>query len=151
MILAFVAFIFVILAIFFRYLSIRYNTILQKRRMQAIDDASPYKKAQKKPAARTGDDFRSKDKGLEKIRQERDQQYAMVQKYNPNGIDEPSKDNSEIVAIAEPVGRWTRFVTQQKMGWLIAMQGLKGKDTFWQNLIKAQAGSSRGQNQGKGR
>lgn len=45
----------------------------------------------------------------------------------------------EIVGIAEPIGKWTKFVTSQKLNWLSAMVGAKvDSDQFWQNMIKAQ-------------
>ncbi len=131
--------------LFLKYLAIKYNNAMQKRRMNAIDQESPYRKAKRNALPKLTDDFRSKDRGLEKIRQERE--YGAVEKYNTNEVQD--LDSKEIVGIAEPVGRWTKFVTQQKMGWLIAMQGLKGKGTFWQNIIKAQASSSRGHSKGR--
>jgi hypothetical protein len=137
--------------LFLRYLATHYQALRQRNRIKQINAASPYKNTCPKPHAKLTDDFRSKDRGLEKIRLERERQYGIAQKYDPLGLQKSEQETTEIVGIAEPIGRWTRFVTQQKMGWLIAMQGLKGKDTFWRNLIKAQASTSRGQNQSKGR
>lgn len=48
-------------------------------------------------------------------------------------------EETKIVGIAEPVGKWTKYVTNQKISWLQAMVGSKMEsDSFWQNMIKAQ-------------
>ena len=50
-----------------------------------------------------------------------------------------TSEEQEIVGIAEPIGKWTKFVTLEKLSWLRAMVGTKAdSDRFWQNMIHAQ-------------
>ena len=79
-------------------------------------------------------DFRMRDKKTEmQLYQEK------VEKVN----ELKNTEEVEIVDIAKPIGKWTAFVTQQKMGWLQAMVGSKVEsDQFWQNMIKAQQQAS---------
>ena len=76
------------------------------------------------------DDFQSRDKKQElKLATEID--------YKKTGMKVAEK--AKIVGIAEPIGKWTRHVTSQKISWLQAMVGSKvDSESFWQNMIKAQ-------------
>ncbi|MDF3047606.1 MAG: hypothetical protein K0R73_724 [Candidatus Midichloriaceae bacterium] len=153
-------FLFIILAIsaialicvmiFLNYLASYYQVRQRKKRLDAIDKGSPYRK-QKPAPIKPDKDFLSKDRGLEKIKEERE--IAGVTKYNPNGNElESNKEQDVIVGVAEPVGIWSKFIMKQKIGFIIAMGGLQGnkKGGFWTNLIKAQA-ASRGKGASKGR
>ena len=140
----------VVVMVFFSYLATYYRVKESKRRLAAIDKGSPYRR-HKPPPIKTDKDFLSKDRGLEKMKEEREA--AGVTKYNPDGQElETSQEQDMIVGVAEPVGIWSKFIMKQKMGFIIAMGGLQGnkKGGFWTNLIKAQA-ASRGKGQGQGR
>jgi hypothetical protein len=135
--------------LFFNYLATYYRLKDSKRRLAAIDQGSPYKKRKPPPVKPTKETL-SKDRGLEKLKEERE---VGVTKYNPESQElENSRDNQVIVGVAKPVGIWTKFIMKQKIGFIIAMGGLQNnnKGGFWTNLIKAQA-SSRGKGHGKGR
>ncbi len=136
--------------VFFSYLATYYRLKESKRRLAAIDQGSPYRR-RKPPLPKKTDEVLSKDRGLEKLKEERRE--TGVTKYNPEEQElESSRDNEVIVGVAKPVGIWSKFIMKQKMGFIIAMGGLQNnkKGGFWTNLIKAQ-GSSRGKGHGKGR
>jgi hypothetical protein len=57
---------------------------------------------------------------------------------------------ARIVAIAEPLGPWTAFVTRQQMGFLMARMQFQTDDGFWVNFVNAQESASLGQNKGRG-
>ena len=63
-----------------------------------------------------------------------------------------SEEETRIVGVAEPVGRWTKFVMKQKMGYIVARQAYQNRNQggFWVNLIKAQA-ASQGKETARGR
>ncbi len=103
------------------YLSFKYSTPSSYK-----IDAQKYQK----PPKFNKNDFRRRD-------QKHEIQIAKDQKINKSEID--SYEETKIVGIAEPIGRWTKFVTNQKISWLQAMVGSKmDSDNFWQNMIKAQ-------------
>ncbi|BEP31058.1 MAG: hypothetical protein WBIAU1_05360 [Wolbachia endosymbiont of Drosophila biauraria] len=63
------------------------------------------------------------------------------------------KEDSEIVDIAKPVGKWTKMVMMgnglmQRFAQLIHREG--GQKGFWELFVKAQA-STQGKHKGKGR
>lgn len=143
---------------FFSYLAKKYYQALSKRRFKAIDQSLEYRKQTKpKPYGKKTDDLRSKDRGREKQIQET-KEVSMdtgVEVYQPEGRDLARGDDKQIVGIAQPVGRFSKFIMQQKLGFILAMGGLQSlsggkKNGFWVNLIKAQA-ASRGKGQGQGR
>lgn len=75
-------------------------------------------------------DFKARDRKTEQAKA-----VEKVEKVTDLALSEETK----IVGIAEPIGRWTKFVTNQKISWLQAMVGTKTEsDQFWQNMIKAQ-------------
>ncbi len=136
---------------FFVYLANHYRIRESRKRLAAIDSGSPYRRHKAHPP-KTDKDFLSKDRGLEKIKEEEQKAHG-VTKYNPDGQDlETEQKQDMIVGVAEPVGIWSKFIMKQKMGFIIAMGGLQGnkKGGFWANLIKAQA-ASRGKGQSQGR
>ncbi|QOD38539.1 hypothetical protein [Candidatus Wolbachia massiliensis] len=63
------------------------------------------------------------------------------------------REDSEIVDIAKPIGKWTKMVMlsggfMQRLAQL--MKGEGGKKGFWELFVKAQA-STQGKHKGKGR
>lgn len=83
-----------------------------------------------------------KEKNLEKERE-----LIAANKILNNNIEQVNE--KEILGIAEPVGMWTRFVTEQKISWLKAMIGTKTDSrNFWQEMIKAQQ-RAQGKHKGK--
>lgn len=71
----------------------------------------------------------------------------LVEVINKNHLD----DRIEIVGVTKPIGRWTKFVITQKLGYIIARMNAEQNDEgYWVNLIKAQA-SAQGKDQSKGR
>lgn len=99
---------------------------------------------------RPGDDFLSKDRGIEKLKEERKEAYG-VELYNATGTE--IEEQPQIVDVAKPIGIWTNLIMKQKLGFIIAMGGMKdgSANKFWQNMIKAQEAASRGHNQSRGR
>ncbi len=85
----------------------------------------------KKPPKFNKNDFRRRE-------QKQEIQLAKEQS-NDKTTDLNLYEETKIVGIAEPIGKWTKFVTNQKISWLQAMVGSKMEsDNFWQNMIKAQ-------------
>ena len=104
------------------YLSFKYSTPASYK-----SDARKYKK----PPKFNKNDFKRRDKKHE-IQLAREQQQDHTK-------DIDLYEETKIVGIAEPIGKWTKFVTNQKISWLQAMVGSKmDSDNFWQNMIKAQ-------------
>ena len=104
------------------YLSFKYSTPASYKR-----DARKYKK----PPKFNKNDFKRRDKKHEI-------QLAKAQ-HQDQTTDVDLYEETKIVGIAEPIGKWTKFVTNQKISWLQAMVGSKmDSDNFWQNMIKAQ-------------
>lgn len=144
--------------LFFGYLAKKYYQMLGKRRLKAIDASLEYRKITKpKPYGKRTDDFRSKDRGREKQLQEAREisTDTGVEIYQPEGREVARADDKQIVGIAKPVGRFSKFIMQQKLGFILAMGGLQSlsdskKNGFWVNLIKAQA-ASKGKGQGRGK
>lgn len=69
----------------------------------------------------------------------RDQKHELMAAMHDQRKDLANASEYEIVGIAEPIGKWTKYVTSQKINWLKAMIGTKvDSDQFWQNMIKAQ-------------
>lgn len=140
---------------FFSYLATKYSERARDKRLRAIDESSPYKTQPKKPGPiKLTDELKSKDRGLEKIKQE--QKESAVTRYNPNEqeVSQSREDDTVVVGVAKPVGIWSKFIMKQKLGFILAMGGLQSKDksskSYWTNLIKAQ-GASQGKDQGRGR
>ncbi len=112
----------------FLYYFFRYFFLSRKYRPKY--DKETWEKL-KKPAT-ASDEIREKNKEAE--------QKLIDDMRRYNGAHELAEQESrEIVGIAEPIGMWTKFVTQQKMSWLKAMVGSKAaSDNFWQNIVQAQ-------------
>lgn len=131
------------------FLAEQYRINIREKRLAAINEQSPYR-AKPKPF-KSDKDHLSKDRIQEKKIQE--ELENSVSKYNPRGIKLDSVEQQiEIVGVAKPVGFWSRFVMNQKIGFIVARAGLQSdsKKGYWENLIKAQA-ASQSKDQGKGR
>ncbi len=118
---------------FFRYiyLSIKYNKKYDKETTKLLNSNS-----------NTTNEI--KEKNLKK-----EQELKILNKNNNKQIE--INDERIITGIAEPVGIWTQFVTEQKISWLKAMIGTKTDSrNFWQEMIKAQQ-RAQGRNKGKQR
>lgn len=110
------------------------------------------------------DDLKSKDQKADQKKLDEDKIQKIegnrLVKYDPDKIDnelenQREKDeDKEIVGLAEPVGRWTKFIMSQKIGYIKARMGMGnnkgGKVGFWVNLIKAQS-AQQGKDQSRGR
>jgi len=121
-----------------------------EKKLQEIFDSSPYRNP--KPLKKPDTDFLSRDK--EKEMELEESKASVVMKYDPHNLDiERHKDvnQTKIVGIAEPKGFWSKFVTSQKLGYIISRISTQdnGKG-FWVNLIKAQS-MSQGKDQSRGR
>ena len=138
----------IVAIVFFSFLANRYTVMIRDRRLEEINDKSPYPDSKPKPLRPR--DYLAKNK----IREQQEQQELenAVMKYDPLGqAMEVGADDAQIVGVAKPVGFWTRFVMKQKLGFIVARAGLhSSKKGYWANLIKAQA-SSQGKDQGRGR
>lgn len=135
---------------FFAYLAKKYHQRQARRRVGALDEISPYRK--KAPPPRSNrNDFLSRDKLAEKKKQQEVE--SGVSLYDPNQNQSLAKgDDIQIVGVAEPKGIWSKFVMNQKIGYIMARANLQNKNSsgYWVNLIKAQA-TSQSKEQGKGR
>jgi Flp pilus assembly protein TadB len=132
-----------LLIAFFAFLANSYQKLKTRKSLKKLQEASVYHRA---PSNKT--DLRSRDKVAEKKQLET--LSPNVEKYNPAAL-EP--EDVQIVGLAKPVGFWSKFVMNQRMGFLVARMGLqanKDQKGYWVNLIKAQA-LSQGKNQNKGR
>ncbi len=119
---------FFLLRIFrFIYNLIRYFFLSYKYRVRYSQKS---KKVKKKKPNFFSDEFKEKNKEKE------EKKIAEIgQEQNKSLFTQESR----IVSITEPIGKWTQFVTNQKMSWLMAMVGTKTEsDKFWQNMIIAQ-------------
>jgi hypothetical protein len=137
----------------FAHLANKYYARVQRKRLQAIDEASPYRYKKPPPLKSHKDDFRVKDKVAEKRKQEEVERGVV--RYDPNEQEAASQSQNqdvEIVGLAKPVGFWSKFVMSQKLGFIMARMNLQKSsgNGYWVNLIKAQA-SSQSKEQGKGR
>lgn len=147
-----------IVAVFFMmmlaHLANIYRKNLLNRRMKDIDENSQFrKKRDAKPKAEQ--DFLSKDVVREAKREKELEEMDMnVVPYDPLGQSVGNKnalDDVQIVGMAKPVGMWTKFVSSQKLGFMVARMSLQSNDKgYWVNLIKAQS-MSQGKDQSKGR
>lgn len=135
---------------FLSFMARRYYTLLNSRKVQRILQESPFRN--KKPPPRSNrNDFLSRDKVAEKKKTEELQ--SGVTLYNQEETALAKSDDVQIVGVAEPVGFWSKFVMNQKAGYIMArmsFQNQKGSKGYWVNLIKAQA-SSQGKDQSRGR
>ena len=147
----------------FSYLANKYQQFQNQKFERMLSENSPYRKDRKvykKP--KSTNDFLSRDQKKEK--QKQIELESGIKRYNPElehdapqaAHDSTSLANVEdtkIVGVAKPVGFWTKFVTKQKLGFMVAMGGLQNNqnaNTYWRNYIKAQA-ASQGKDQSKGR
>lgn len=144
----------ILLMFFFVFLANKYQEYSSKKRLRTIDKTSQYRTRKPGPVKLT-DELKSKDRGLEKMKEE--QMQTNVEVYTEYNSPAKQQDDLQIVDVAKPVGRWSSFIMKQKMGFILAMGGLQSlagkhnsKEGFWSNLIKAQA-SSRGKGASKGR
>jgi hypothetical protein len=143
------------MASFFAYLAKKYRANRVQAQMDEIDAASQYRR-QHHHKPKSHKDYRAKDKILEekKVKELQEAQEMGVVRYDPLGREpthrEPEK--TEIIGLAKPVGFWSKFIMNQKLGFILARMSLQhnNKNGYWVNTIKAQA-SSHGKNQGKGR
>lgn len=138
----------IIAIVFFAYLANRYTVLISAKRLQEINEHSPYRG--NKPKPKKPQDHLAKNKIKEQ--QEEQELEKAVMKYDPLGQSmEAIGDDARIVGVAEPIGFFTRFVMKQKLGFIVARAGLQSsKKGYWVNLIKAQA-ASQGKDQGRGR
>tara|TARA_A100001015_G_scaffold62677_1_gene69163 strand:+ start:2264 stop:2737 length:474 start_codon:yes stop_codon:yes gene_type:complete len=131
---------FFIIIISYRILRFLFNFIryfVLSFRHRTRYDKKTRKMMQNKSNLPSGPRARDKEKELEAFKKQ-------MQTYSKS-TDLEVKEETKIVGIAKPVGRWTKFVTSQKMSWLKAMVGGKSdSDNFWKNMVDAQA-----RNQGK--
>ncbi|MCE2993152.1 MAG: hypothetical protein LW826_03005 [Candidatus Jidaibacter sp.] len=144
----------ILLMFLFLFLANKYQAYSSKQRLRNIDKTSQYRTRKPGPIKLT-DELKSKDRGLEKIKQE--QMQTNVEVYTEYSSPAKQQDDIAIVGVAKPVGRWSSFIMKQKMGFILAMGGLQSlagkhnsKEGFWTNLIKAQA-ASKGKGASKGR
>ena len=135
---------------FFSYLARKYHQRMSQRRMRALEEESPYRR--KTPPPRTNrNDFLSRDKLAEKKKQQEIESGVVL--YDPERRNEIGRaDDIEIVGVAEPKGFWSKFVMNQKIGYIMARANFQNKSQsgYWVNLIKAQA-ASQSKEQGRGR
>ncbi len=139
--LSFIPFVVLILFIIIR----KINKKNFNKRLKNIQENSPYRKSQNniKPT----NDFLF----LEKEEPNLNKEYALerVEKIH---IKEHDREEGKIVGVVEPKGFWSKFIMNQKLGFIfarVAASENKGEG-FWTNLIKAQD-ISQGKDKGKGR
>jgi hypothetical protein len=138
---------------FFAYLAKRYYERARDKKLEAIKNSSPYREKKPQPLRSNKNDFKAKDK-IAEILKEEEIERGGVTPYNleEKGVSESKGQDLEIIGVAKPVGFWSKFVMNQKIGFIMArvnFQKSSGKG-YWVNLIKAQA-ASQGKDQGKGR
>jgi hypothetical protein len=134
---------------FFAYMARKYYSIINARKIKKVEEQSPFR--HKKPPPRTNrNDFLSRDKVAEKKKHEELRTGVTVYNEKENAL--AQADDIEIVGVAKPVGFWSRFIMNQKAGYIMARMSFQNKGTkgYWVNLIKAQA-SSQGKDQSRGR
>ena len=135
---------------FFAFMARKYYSIMNSSKVRKIEQESPFR--HKKPPPRTNRNyFLSRDKVAEKKKHEELQ--TGVIPYNQEEQALSQADDVQIVGVAKPVGFWSRFIMNQKAGYIMArmsFQHQKGSKGYWANLIKAQA-SSQGKDQSRGR
>lgn len=136
----------------FAYLGSKYSASAVDRTLNIINDESPYRRDP--GPVRPNNDFLAKDKVEEKRKQEELAQTmgGGVSKYVPPERVAALSEEVRIVGVAKPLGFWTKFVMNQKLGFMLALGGLQNdsKSSYWVNVIKAQA-ASQGKEQGRGR
>lgn len=143
----------VVMVSFFAYLGSKYSASVVDRTLDVINEESPYRRDS--GPVRPNNDFLAKDKEEEKLKQE-ELEKAMggtgVAKYMPPERVAVLSQEIKIVGVAKPVGFWSRFIMNQKLGFMLALGGLQNdsKNGYWVNLIKAQA-ASQSKEQGRGR
>ncbi|MBT4921556.1 MAG: hypothetical protein HON23_00910 [Rickettsiales bacterium] len=116
----------------FVFYFLRYIILATKHRPDFSGNRDP--KKHKKPPKFGTDDF--------KLRNRKSELALASENINKNTEMQVSEETT-IVGIAEPIGRWTKYVTSQKISWLQAMVGSKMEsDSFWQNMVKAQQKAS---------
>lgn len=138
--------------IFLSYMAKKYRDMMSRRRIALIEESSPFKSKRPKPLMSNKDDFRAKDvKAEQKLESEI---VRGVVKYDPHGRNEieTRAEQVDIVGIAEPKGFWSKFIMNQKLGFIMARINAQKSNNkgYWVNLIKAQD-SSRSFEQGRGR
>lgn len=133
----------------FSYLANKYYKRVQIKKLRAIEEASPYRRNKPQPLKPKGDNYLAKDKIAEKRKEE--EREVNVTKYDVEREKEPEQ-GTQIVGIAPAIGFWTKFVRNQKMGFMLALMNLQktSKDGYFVNIINAQA-RSQGKEQGRGR
>lgn len=131
----------------FAYLAKKYRSHQSRKKLDAINDASPYRKNKINP--KPNNDFLAKDKIREKKKQ--DEREVDDQQYQSAGNDLVKRSSDVIVGITKPIGLWTKFIAGQKLGFMVAMGALQGnKMSYWVNVLKAQQ-ASQGKSQGRGK
>lgn len=147
--LAVVALIALIAIAFFSYMARKYYTILNARKIRKIEEESPFRH-KKSPPRTNRNDFLSRDKIAEKKKHE--EMATGVTVYNEKENALAQADDIEIVGVAKPVGFWSKFIMNQKAGYIMARMSFQNKNSkgYWVNLIKAQS-SSQGKDQSRGR
>lgn len=137
----------------FAYLANKYSERATRKKLQLINDSSPFRGKKPLTPKPRKDDFRAKDKITEKRKQE--ESAKELARYDPNAqvVQETSqKDEVQIVGVAKPVGRWSSFISKQKLGFILTMMNLQksSKQGYWVTMIKAQD-AWRGKGKGQGR
>lgn len=135
---------------FFAYLARQYHERMAMRRRKALQKKAEFSK--KAPPPRTNrNDFLSRDKVAEKKKKQEIE--SGVTLYDPDrNLEVGRSEEVEIVGVVEPKGFWSKFVMNQKIGYIMSRANFQNKSQsgYWVNLIKAQA-ASQSKEQGKGR
>lgn len=137
---------------FLSFMARKYHAMMSKKRIAEIEKSSQFKTKKPKTLLSDKDDFRAKDK---KAEQKLESEISNgIMRYDPHGRNEieTRSEQVDIVGIAEPKGFWSKFIMNQKLGFIMARINAQKSNNkgYWVNLIKAQD-SSRSFEQGRGR
>ena len=138
--------------VFLNFMARKYHDMMSRKRIAVIEQSSPFKSKKPKPLLSNKNDFKAKDKKAEqKLESEISNK---IMRYDPHGRNEieTRAEQVDIVGIAEPKGFWSKFIMNQKLGFIMARINAQKSNNkgYWVNLIKAQD-SSRSFEQGRGR
>lgn len=137
--------------VFLAFMARKYHDMMSRRRIAMINQSSQFKSKKPKPLISNKNDFRAKDK---KAEQKLESEISSgVVRYNPRETElETQAEQVDIVGLAEPKGFWSKFIMNQKLGFIMARMNAQKSNNkgYWVNLIKAQE-SSRSFEQGRGR
>lgn len=130
---------------------LRYRSNAKARRLiEDIFSSSVYRKKDYYPPI-AHNDFLAKDKVMEKKKQEQLEKEG-VTLYQPEVVAKEQAEFMEdrIIGVMKPIGFWTRFIRNEKLGYIVNMLSAKREGTGkWVSYILAQAQSNRGKGMGK--